>query len=109
MNADEKAIYEVLGALQNNISTSQWNKWLQLYSEDAVLTSGKKQLNKKEMRSEVEGISYKITNMMVLDTTIEKDHASVSVSMLGNGKKHLETYKLKKVDNHWLIYMETNP
>ena len=109
MNADEKAIYSILGTLQESISASEWDKWLALYSDDAVLTSGNKKLNKQQMRTEVKGISYKITNMAVLDKNIEEDQASVSVSMDGNGKKHYETYKLRKMDGEWLIVAETNP
>jgi hypothetical protein len=29
--------------------------------------------------------------------------------MIGNGKNHFETYKLKKFDGKWLITEETNP
>lgn len=109
MNADEAAIYTSLEGVKNHISASQWDDWLALYSDDAVLTNGKDQVNKKEMRKAVDGINYKISEMEILDQTIEADSASVSVRMIGNGKKHLETYKFKKMDGKWLIVEETNP
>ena len=61
------------------------------------------------MRSIVDGITYKITEMEILKKNIGNEQAFVSVRMIGNGKKHFETYKLKKFDGKWLITEETNP
>ena len=108
-NPDEKAIYGILENLKDYISSSQWEKWLSLYSADAILTVDQKQVDKVEMRSIVNGITYKITEMEILKKKIGVEKASVSVRMIGNGKKHLETYKLKKFDGKWLIIEETNP
>ncbi len=108
-NDDEAEIYAVLSTLQSTISASQWDKWLKLYTEDAVLTAGKKQLNKQQMRAEVEGISYKITDMVVLNKDISGNQASISVNFSGNGKKQYETYILTKKSGEWLIYKEKNP
>ena len=61
------------------------------------------------MREMVEGVSYKITYMVVLDKNISGDQASISVSFNGNGKKQYETYLLTKKSGQWLIYQEKNP
>lgn len=109
MNSDEAAIYATLEGVKNHISAGQWDEWLALYSDDAVLTNGKSNVTKAEMRDAVQGINYQITEMEILDQTINTDDASVSVAMIGNGKKHKETYKFKKMDGKWLIVEETNP
>jgi len=108
-NADEAEIYAIVGKLQDRISASEWDKWLELYTDDAVLTSGKKEINKQQMRDLIEGISYKINDMAVLDKNISGEKASVSVSFNGNGKKQYETYLLTKKSGQWLIYQEKNP
>ncbi|MEX1349767.1 MAG: hypothetical protein AB1Z31_18785 [Desulfobacterales bacterium] len=108
-NPDEEAIYGILANLKDYISSNQWDNWLSLYADDAILTTGQKQVNKKEMRSIVDGITYKITEMEILKKNIGNEQAFVSVRMIGNGKKHFETYKLKKSDGKWLITEETNP
>ena len=112
-NDDEAAIYAIVGKLQDSISAGEWDQWLALYTDDAVLTtgsgSGNKEISKQEMREMVEGVSYKITNMVILDKTISGDQASISVSFDGNGKKQNETYLLTKKSDQWLIYKETNP
>ena len=108
-SSDEEAIYGILVNLIDYINSSQWEKWLSLYSADAVLTTGQKQVDKVEMRRIVDGISYKITEMEILKKNIGAKQASVSVRMVGNGKKHLETYKFKKFSGKWLIVEETNP
>ena len=112
-NADETEIYEIVGKLQDRISASEWDKWLELYADDAVLTSGSgtgnKEISKQQMREMVEGVSYKITYMVVLDKNISGDQASISVSFNGNGKKQYETYLLTKKSGQWLIYQEKNP
>ena len=108
-NPDEQAFYLSLTDLRDNISNSEWDQWLALYTDDAILTEGKRKVGKDEMRKVVEGISYKITDMEVLSQEISPDQAKVSVQFMGNGKKQFETYHYRKVDNKWLIYMETNP
>ena len=108
-SSDEQAIFESVTALQNHISNSEWDEWLALYADDAVLTNGRDKVSKREMRNVVEGISYKITELKVLNKEIGADQAKVSVQFLGNGKKQLETYHYKKINNEWLIFMETNP
>ncbi len=112
-NDDEAAIYAIVGELQDSISAGDWDQWLALYTDEAVLTSGSgsgnKEISKQEMREMVEGVSYKITNMMIIDKTISGDQASISVSFDGNGKKQNETYLLTKKSGQWLIYKETNP
>jgi hypothetical protein len=108
-NPDEETIYGILANLKDYISSSQWDKWLSLYADDAILTTGQKQVNKMEMRSIVDGITYKITEMEILKKNIGQEQAFVSVRMIGNGKKHFETYKFKKFDGKWLITEETNP
>jgi hypothetical protein len=65
-NPDEEAIYGILTNLKDYISSSQWDKWLSLYADDAILTTGQTQVNKKEARSIVDGITYKITEMEIL-------------------------------------------
>ena len=106
---DEKAIYRILENLKDYLSSSQWEKWLSLYSADAILTVDQKQVDKVEMRSIVNGTTYKITEIEILKKKIGVEKASVSVRMISNGKKHFETYKLKKFDGKWLIIEETNP
>lgn len=106
---DEAEIYAIVAALQDSISASQWDKWLALYTDDAVLTSGKKEISKQQMRDIVEGISYKITNLVVLNKDISGNQASISVRFDGNGKEQYETYLLTKKNNKWLIYREKNP
>ena len=106
---DEEAIYGILENLIDYISSSQWEKWLSLYSADAILTAGQKQVDKVEMRGIVDGLTYKITEMEILKKNIGKEQAFVSVRMIGNGKKHLETYNFKKFNGKWLIVKETNP
>jgi hypothetical protein len=106
---DEEAIYGILKNIKDYISSSQWEKWLSLYSADAILTSGQKQVDKVEMRSIVEGLTYKITEMEILKKNIGSERAFVSVRMIGNGKKHFETYTFKKFGGKWLITEETNP
>ena len=106
---DEEAIYGILVNLKDYISSSQWEKWLSLYSADAILTTDQKQVDKVEMRSIVEGITYKITEMEILKKNIGSERAFVSVRMIGNGKKHFETYRFKKFNGKWLIIEETNP
>lgn len=111
-NADELEIYAIVEKIQDRISASEWDQWLDLYTDDAVLTSGgsnNKEINKRQMKDLVEGISYKITNMVVLDKSISGDQASISVSFDGNGKKQYETYLLTKKIGKWLIYKEKNP
>ena len=106
---DETAIYTTLGQVQQYISAGAWDKWLALYSDDAVLTLGDKKVSKEEMRKAVDGLKYTITDMEVLQKVIGKDDAFVSTKMLGNGKEHLESYKFKKIDGTWLIVEEMNP
>ena len=106
---DEEAIYSILENIKDYISSSQWEKWLSLYSADAILTSGHKQADKVEMRSIVDGLTYKITEMEILKKNIGREQAFVSVRMIGNGKKHFETYTFKKFNGKWLIVEETNP
>ena len=106
---DEEAIYSILENIKDYISSSQWEKWLSLYSADAILTSGQKQVDKVEMRSIVDGITYKITEMEILKKNIGREQAFVSVRMIGNGKEHFETYTFKKFNGKWLIVEETNP
>lgn len=108
-NPDEEAIYGILANLKDYISSSQWDDWLSLYADDAILTTGQRQVNKKEMRSMVNGVTYKITEMEILKKNIGDEQAFVSVRMIGNRKKQFETYKLKKFDGKWLITEETNP
>ena len=108
-NPDEEAIYGVLVNLKDYISASQWDKWLSLYSDDAILTTSNDKLSKTEMRSFIEGQTYRISKMEILKKSIAENQASVSVRMIGNGKKHYETYKLRKFDDKWLIVEETNP
>jgi ketosteroid isomerase-like protein len=112
-NADEAEIYAIVGKLQDRISAGEWDQWLELYTDDAVLTSGSgsgnKEISKQQMRDMVEGVSFKITNMVVLDKSISGDQASISVSFDGNGKKQYETYLLTKKSGQWLIYREKNP
>ena len=106
---DEEAIYGILVNIKDYISSGHWEKWLSLYSADAILTADNKQVDKVEMRSIVDGITYKITEMEILKQNISGEQASVSVRMIGNGKKHFETYRFKKFDGKWLIVEETNP
>ncbi len=106
---DEEAIYGILVNIKDYISSSQWEKWLSLYSADAILTADQKQVDKVEMRGIVDGITYKITEMEILKQNIGGEQASVSVRMIANGKKHFETYRFKKFDGKWLIVEETNP
>jgi ketosteroid isomerase-like protein len=108
-NPDEEAIFAILEDLKNYITTKQWDKWLSLYSDDAILTTSYDKLSKTEMRSFIEGKTYRITEMEILKKDIAENQASVSVRMIGNGKKHYETYKLRKFDDKWLIVEETNP
>jgi len=108
-NPDEEAIFGILANLKDYISSSQWDNWLSLYTDDAILTRGDKQVNKTEMRSFIEGKTYKITEMEILKKNIDNNQASVSVRMIGNGKKHFETYKFKKSEGKWLITEEINP
>lgn len=108
-SSDEQAIYKSLSDLKDNISNSKWDQWLALYTDDAVLTKGGSKVSKEEMRKAVEGISYEITSMKVLSKEIGVDQAKISVQFLGNGKKQFETYHFKKINNRWLIIMETNP
>ena len=108
-NPDEEAIYSILENIKDYISSSQWEKWLSLYSADAILTSGQKQVDKVEMRSIVDGLTYKITEMEILKKNIGREQAFVSVRMIGNGKEHFETYTFKKFNGKWLIVEETNP
>ena len=108
-NADEQAIYQSITDLRDNITNSKWDQWLALYTDDAILTEGKRKVGKDEIRKVVEGASYKITDMEVLSQEIGPDQAKVSVQFMGNGKKNFETYHYRKVDGKWLIYMETNP
>lgn len=108
-NNDEAEIFLMVQNVQDYISASQWDEWLSMYSDDAVLTSGKGEVTKDEMRKNVEGASYKITDMRLVDKQINTADAFVSVSMMGNGKKQLETYHFRKIDGRWLIVKETNP
>ena len=108
-NNDESQIYQMVQNIQKYISTSQWDEWLAMYSDDAILTSGKTNVTKEEMRKSAEGISYKITQMEVIKKEINAENAFVSVSMIGNGKPQLETYYFKKINNSWFIVKETNP
>lgn len=108
-NADEAEIYAIVGKLQDRISASEWDLWLELYTDDAVLSFGKEDVTKQQMRDNVQGITYKIKDMVVLNTDISGGQASVSVSFDGNGKKQYETYQLTKKSGQWLIYKETNP
>jgi len=111
-NPDEAEIYAMITKLQDSITASEWDQWLDLYTDDAVLTSGgssNEEISKQQMRDLTEGISYKITNMVVLDKRISGDQASISVSFDGNGKKQYETYLLTKKSGQWLIYKEKNP
>ena len=106
---DETAIYNSLAQLQQYISASEWEKWLALYSDDAVFTLGDKKVSKEDMRKATEGIKYTITDMEVLQKVIGKDDAFVSTKWLGNGKEEFESYKFKKIDGTWLIVEEMNP
>jgi len=99
--------------LQESISASDWDQCLDLYTDDAVLTtgsgSGNKEARKQQMRGMVEGIFYKITNMVVLDKSISGDQKSISVSFDGNNKKQYETSLLTKKNRQWSIYRGKNP
>lgn len=108
-NSDEAEVYATISKVQEYISSSQWDKWLALYSDDAVLTERDRKVSKEEMRDVVDGISYKITEMEILQNVVGKDAAFVSVRMVGNGKEQLESYKLAKFDGQWLITEEMNP
>ena len=107
-NPDKEAIYGILANLKDYINSSQWDKWLSLYTDDAILTVGQKQFNKMEMRRIVDGKTYKITEMEILKKNIGKEQAFVSVRVIGNGKKRFGTYEFKKFDGKWLITEETN-
>jgi hypothetical protein len=109
---DEAAIYRILDDLKNHISNGEWDEWLALYSDDAILTDGlkhTKQVSKEEMRILIEPITFVIDEMEVLDQTIGPKEASVSVRMTAHGIEHFETYKLKKFNGKWLIVEEINP
>lgn len=108
-NSDEAEVYKIVQNIQTYISTSQWDEWLAMYSDDAILTSGKNNVTKEEMRKLIDGVSYKITKMEVTKKQINTEDAFVSVSMIGNDKPQLETYHFKKINNSWLIVKETNP
>lgn len=107
--AEEAAIYGILDQLKTTISKGQWEEWLSLYSDDAVLTLGDKKVGKGEMLAATKGAKYKISEMEVLDKEIGEKDASVSVRFVGNGQKHLETYNLKKMAGIWKIVEERNP
>lgn len=77
-------------------------------TEDVVLTFDEQQDSKREMRSRIERILQKIDNMKVLKQELGKELASISTCMDVNGKKQHETYKLRKVAEKRLIYMEIN-
>jgi hypothetical protein len=108
-NPEEAAIYGILNQLKTTISQGQWEDWLALYSDDAVLTLGDKKVDKAEMLAAVQGVTYKITEMEVLDKEVGEKDASVSVRFVGNDKKNLETYKFKKQSGVWKIVEERNP
>lgn len=109
-NDNETAVFSVLSQLQEYVSASEWDKWLALYSDDAILTLGEKKVSKEEMREAAQGIKkYTITNMAVLQKVVGSDDAFVSTRFLGNGKETQESYKLKKIDGNWLIVEEMNP
>lgn len=105
-NADEAEIYAIVGKIQDRITVKEWDQWLDLYADDAVFTSGSgnKEVSKQQIRDMTEGVSYKITNMVVFDKNISGDQASISVSFNGNGKKQNEIYLLTKKSGQWLIY-----
>ena len=109
VDSDEAQIYAALQNIQNYISAGEWDKWLALYSDDAILTKGSAQVSKEEMRAAVDGITYVITSMTVLEKNIGASEAIVRTSMVGNGKKQLESYRFNKIDGKWLIMEETNP
>jgi ketosteroid isomerase-like protein len=110
-NADEAEIYAIVGKIQDRITVKEWDQWLDLYADDAVFTSGSgnKEVSKQQIRDMTEGVSYKITNMVVFDKNISGDQASISVSFNGNGKKQNEIYLLTKKSGQWLIYRKKNP
>lgn len=58
-NADEAEIYAIVGKIQDRISAGEWDQWLDLYADDAVLTSGSgnKEVSKQQMRDMTEGVS----------------------------------------------------
>ena len=109
MNPDEAAITEIVGKIQSTISSSDWDAWVALYTDDAVFTAGKNEVTKAEIRKMIDGADYKITKQKILKMKIDGDKASVSTSFLGNGKENKETYLLRKEDGKWLIYKEQNP
>jgi len=106
---DETEVYATVAGVQEYVSASEWDKWLALYADDAVLTRGSDKVSKSEMRKFIEGKQYKISDMEVLQKVIGADDAFVSTRFIGNGKEELESYKLKKIDGKWLIVEETNP
>ena len=108
-NPDEASIYQILDNIKSYISSSQWDKWLAMYSDDAVLTAGDKNVSKSEMREMVEGITYVISSMEIVRKDIGESSASVSVQMKANDKMQKETYTFEKRDGQWLIVAETNP
>lgn len=108
-NSDEIEIFQIIDNIKTFISSSEWDKWLEMYSDDAVLTAGNKNVSKSEMRSIVEGISYKITSMEIINKDIGPNSASVSVKMTANDKFEFETYKFEKRSGRWLIIAENNP
>lgn len=106
---DEYEIIQMVENIKVYISSSQWDKWLDMYTDDAVLTTREGNVTKEEMRRSVEGISYKITDMHILKKEINSEDASVSVQFKGNGKAQKETYYFKKIDGAWFIVAESNP
>lgn len=108
-SAGEKEIYAMLNNIKFYISAGMWDKWLAMYSDDAVLTYAGENINKDEMRKRVEGLVYFISKIEVLKQNVGEENAEVSVKMTGNGKPHLETYHFQKLDGRWLIVREANP
>jgi hypothetical protein len=106
---DEEAIYRILENIKKYISNGEWDNWLALYSENAVLTDriGYLKVNKMEMRMLVTPLTIVIDDMEILDKSIGPAEASVSVRMIAHGREHFETYKLKKLNGKWLIVEET--
>ncbi len=107
---DEAAVLEVISNLQKYISAGEWGKWLDLCSDDVVLTAGTENVSKETMRKYVKKAGpWPITDLTILKQEISSDTAVVSTSAFGNGEKYFETYTLKKTNGKWLIVKETNP
>ena len=116
---DQEIIIGMIRTLQSSLNSRDVEKWFDLYSEDATITyvknrpTPKKEVVASVQKQDLSSWKFKIEDVKIVETKIEKDQAIVKTILIMNTgstvKNHPETYYFTKTTGNWLIEKETNP